>query len=175
MAALRTSARPAVVCRVRGYESGPAAGERKGRLRVTRYALGVITSRLMSSVLYVDDEPVMRQAVHLWLSTHGIAVHTAKNVASARRCFALHPDVVGAFIDIWLGDGSGFELYAWIEEHRPALVDRVIFVTGDVVAAPAADQIAALGCPVVTKPFDLEEMAAQARAWGAGKEPGARG
>ena len=123
----------------------------------------------MASVLYVDDEPAMRQAVHLWLSTHGVEAHAAKNVASAKRSLALHPDIVGAFIDIWLGDGSGFELYAWIEEHRPALVDRVIFVTGDVVAAPAADQIAALGRPVITKPFDLEELAEQARAWGAGK------
>ena len=123
----------------------------------------------MASVLYVDDEPAMRQAVQIWLSRQGIAVHTARSLASARRCFVLHPDVAAAFIDVWLGDGSGFELYAWIEEHRPALVDRVIFVTGDVVAAPAADQIAALGRPVITKPFDLEELAEQARAWGAGK------
>jgi DNA-binding NtrC family response regulator len=123
----------------------------------------------MASVLFVDDDLAMRQAVQHWLSTHGVEVHTAGSLASARRSFALHPDVVGAFIDVWLGDGSGFELYAWIEEHRPALADRVIFVTGDVVSAPAADQIAALGRPVVTKPFDLEELAQHARDWGAGK------
>ncbi|GAC1477274.1 MAG: hypothetical protein NVS1B4_19670 [Gemmatimonadaceae bacterium] len=116
------------------------------------------------AILYADDEPALRAAVTHWLSRAGFTVHTADSLDEAKRYISEH-DYVGVVIDIWLGDGSGFELYSWIEERHPELVDHILFVTGDTVARPGAAQIATLGYPVLTKPFDLQHIEDHARRW----------
>ncbi|GAC1651616.1 MAG: cell cycle two-component system response regulator CpdR [Gemmatimonadaceae bacterium] len=116
------------------------------------------------AILYADDESALREAVTLWLERAGFAVHTAASLGEAKRYISEH-DYVGAIIDIWLGDGSGFELYSWIDERHPELASRILFVTGDAVARPGAAQIAQLGYPVLTKPFDLREVEKQVRGW----------
>ena len=112
----------------------------------------------MSSVLYVDDEMPMRQAVKIWLERSGHQVATAADVSAARALFEDHRFDV-AFVDIWLPDGTGFELFAWLEDNEPALAKRTIFVTGDIVPnVELRATLETLGRPVLAKPFDLEEL-----------------
>jgi DNA-binding response OmpR family regulator len=118
----------------------------------------------MGKVLYVDDEPAMRDAVATWMRAKGIELEAVESIAAAKRAFG-QQTYDGAFIDIALQDGSGFELYAWLEENFPRATRNVLFVTGDVVSAPAVDVIARLGKPAVAKPFDLEELERYARGW----------
>lgn len=121
----------------------------------------------MATVLYVDDESVLRRAVQAWLERRGDEVCVSRTVGAAREYLA-ERDFDGVFIDLWLPDGSGFELIDWIAERDPALAERVVFVTGDVVpSAETARQLAMLGRPVLTKPFDLEEVERCVRGWGA--------
>ena len=131
-------------------------------------ATGILHLAAMSAdrpaILYADDEPALRLAVSHWLSRAGFAVHAASSLDEAKRYLSEH-DYVGAVIDIWLGDGSGFELYSWIDERHPDLVGRILFVTGDAVARPGAAQIATLGYPVLTKPFDLKQIEDHVRRW----------
>jgi DNA-binding NtrC family response regulator len=118
----------------------------------------------MATVLYIDDEPSMREAVSTWLKAKGIEVDTATDVASGKVAFQRRR-YDGAFIDIWLGDGSGFELFAWLEENQPAATRNVLFVTGDIVSAPAVKEITKLGKPTIAKPFDLEELEKYVKKW----------
>lgn len=119
----------------------------------------------MVTVLYVDDDPAVRMVVRRQLERSGLRVFTAEGVAEAKeRIERMPPD--GLFIDIWLGDGTAFDLHAWLQEHHPVLVKRVVFVSGDVpLAPPGGRRPTALGCPVLGKPLDAAAMAELAKAW----------
>jgi two-component system NtrC family sensor kinase len=120
----------------------------------------------MTSVLYVDDEPAIRRAVHLWLQRYGIAVRSTGTVQEAVALLE-RERMDGAFIDVWLEDGTGFELYDWIREHDARLAQRVVFVTGDTLSDPTIlRRLRTLGVPTMVKPFDLEELKAHAARWG---------
>src|ERR687886_520714 len=93
----------------------------------------------MPAILFVDDEAALRRAAQRWLERTGVTVHTASSILGAKQSLARNP-VDGAFLDVWLGDGSGFELYAWIQAHYPRLVNRVAFMTGDVEGPARADR-----------------------------------
>ena len=118
----------------------------------------------MPAVLYVDDEPSLRRLVRRWYERRGITIRVAATIAEAREILT-EEEIVGAFIDVWLGKETGFDLYAWIVGFRPRLKDRVVFITGDV--APDADSGAfqALGRTVIAKPFELEELDVHIRQW----------
>ena len=119
----------------------------------------------MANVLYVDDDAGLSRLVHRWFERRGVTIITAASTAAARKLLKEH-DIVGAFIDVWLGKDTGFDLYAWIAEHRPALRDRVVFITGDIV--PSVGQgaaVQALGRTVIGKPFELADLEQHVRRW----------
>ena len=119
----------------------------------------------MATVLYVDDEAAIRRLVRRWFEKRGVTIITADSADEARRLFTEH-DVAGAFIDVWLGKETGFDLYAWVAQHRPQLKERVVFITGDVDAGVAeGTQLQALGRTVIAKPFELEDLEAHVRQW----------
>lgn len=113
----------------------------------------------MKSLLYVDDEETIGRVVSRFFSRRGDVVHLARTVAEAREVLDAHdPDAV--FIDLWLGNESGFELMHWIEESRPHLSERVTFVTGSLADDLSPERIwKTLGRPVIQKPFDLSSLA----------------
>ena len=125
----------------------------------------------MATVLYVDDEAGIRRLVRRWFERRGVTIITAESAAEARRLFTEH-DVVGAFIDVWLGKETGFALYAWISQHRPQLKERVVFITGDIDAGVSnGTQLQALGRAVIAKPFELHDLEGYVRQWGASSSP----
>jgi DNA-binding response OmpR family regulator len=119
----------------------------------------------MPTVLYVDDEPLLGRAVRAWLGRRGTDVHTARSIEGAKASLAEYA-FDGVFIDLWLSDGSGFELYDWLAEYHPGAAEHVAFVTGDILRTPGTQrQLSMLGCPVLTKPFDLTELDHHVSAW----------
>jgi DNA-binding NtrC family response regulator len=119
----------------------------------------------MTTVLYVDDESPLRRAVHAWLGRHGTSVHSARTVEGAKRCLEEFA-VDGVFIDLWLADGSGFELFDWLSEHHPDVARNVAFVTGDILRTAATQrQLGLLDRPLLTKPFDLTELDRLVELW----------
>jgi DNA-binding NtrC family response regulator len=112
----------------------------------------------MSTLLYVDDEALIGNAVARWFGRRGHTVHLADSIGTAQKAIvACEPDAV--FIDVWLGSESGFELMSWIEDTRPALAGRVTFVTGELADATRTDRVwRTLGRPVLQKPFDFADL-----------------
>jgi DNA-binding NtrC family response regulator len=108
-------------------------------------------------VLVVDDDEIVRRAIADRLAERGMTVFAATTVEEARR-FLASRTVDAILLDIWLGRSSGFELYAWIEEYRPDLADRVAFVSGEIADQVAHRQLSALGRPLVPKPFESTRL-----------------
>jgi DNA-binding NtrC family response regulator len=119
----------------------------------------------MTTVMYVDDEAAIRRLVGRWFEKRATTVLLAKSAAEARRLLRDH-DVSGVFIDVWLGEETGFDLLAWIAEHRPQLKNRVVFITGDVApGVVAGTELQALGCAVIAKPFEMEDLQSYVTQW----------
>jgi len=115
----------------------------------------------MATLLYVDDEETIGRAVARWFERRGYTVQRAHTLREARAYLeANDPDTI--FIDVWLGTESGFELLAWIDDARPHLAERVVFVTGELVdeASENGRIWRTLGRPVVRKPFDFSQLEA---------------
>jgi DNA-binding NtrC family response regulator len=112
----------------------------------------------MTTLLYVDDEETIGRAVARWFGRRGHTVHLAHSIAGAQAAIAEHePDAL--FIDVWLGTDSGFELMSWIEDTRPYLAERVVFVTGELADSNHGDRVwRTLGRPVLQKPFDFGQL-----------------
>jgi DNA-binding NtrC family response regulator len=120
----------------------------------------------MATILFVDDEESLRRATRAALGRRGHIVHTAHSLAEAIRCLGIY-HVDGIFVDVWLGADSGFDLLSWLENHRPHLAGRVVFITGDVSLGASDDKkVRALGLPVLGKPFSIEDLDAYAASWG---------
>ena len=112
----------------------------------------------MSTLLYVDDEVLIGKAVARWFGRRGYTVHLATSIATAQEVI-VHDPPDALFIDVWLGNESGFELMSWIEDSHPALAERVTFVTGELADETSNGRVwRTLGRPVVQKPFDLAEL-----------------
>lgn len=119
----------------------------------------------MATVLYVDDEEAIRRALTSWLTRRGYTVFTAGSSQEALAVLNAH-DVDAMFIDIWLGNESGFDLFEWVDMNRPPLVDHIAFVTGAIVRDSDVDRaLAAFARPVLTKPFELTELERLIVAW----------
>jgi DNA-binding NtrC family response regulator len=122
----------------------------------------------LAAVLYVDDEEAIRRALQSWLTRRGHVVYTAATSDEAREILTSH-EVDGAFIDIWLGDESGFDLFEWIDMHKPRVAEHVVFVTGDIIREGEVEKsLIALERPVLAKPFELGELERIVASWSPG-------
>jgi len=116
------------------------------------------------AILHVEDQQSIREVVGRALHAFGFAVLSADGVNAAKLALAERDDVRGALLDVRLRDGSGVDLYHWIVANRPDLARRVVFLTGS-ANAEALDRLAATGCPVLTKPFEIADLVRVAAGW----------
>jgi CheY-like chemotaxis protein len=111
------------------------------------------------TILAVDDEPDLLEAVRRILTREGHTVVTAATVDGALRLCGSHPGPIDLLLtDVLLPDGRGHELAAQATQLRPDL--RVVFVSGlaDAGLLGAAES----GQPtptVVSKPFTPRSLA----------------
>lgn len=92
-------------------------------------------------------------------------------VSAAKLALAERRDVTGALLDVRLRDGNGLHLYEWITVHRPDLARRVAFLTGS-AGTDGFEPMAASGCPVLTKPFEIADVLRLAAEWEAAADAG---
>jgi DNA-binding NtrC family response regulator len=109
-------------------------------------------------VLVVDGERLVRWAVAETLGDHGFEVVEAADAESARQAItapAARPDLV--LLDLRLPDCDDLCMVAFIRAHTPAT--PIVVMTED--ATPEMiDEAIHLGAAVVSKPFDMNELAA---------------
>jgi two-component system, chemotaxis family, chemotaxis protein CheY len=120
-------------------------------------------------VLFVDDEPAVREIAALWLHAAGFDVVTAADGVSALRHFdAARFDVV--VTDIFMPEVDGIELIQDLRRRRPELPVVAISGGGTYRDNSALIVASSLGADAaLLKPFDCGELVAVIRhAVGAG-------
>ena len=105
-------------------------------------------------ILVVDDEGSVRRALERVFAGRCQCV-TAGSGDEARRLLAQDTQYDVVLCDVMMRDGSGMELYAWIERHRPTLAGRTLFITGGAVTAEACSFLRRFEERTLHKPFDI--------------------
>jgi two-component system NtrC family sensor kinase len=116
---------------------------------------GVATGGL--TVLVVDDEAALRNALLRFLERHGIQGRGAAEGGEALALLAReHFDVI--ISDVRMPGMSGREFLERLRHERPELATRLVFSTGDTFAADTAALLRESGVPTLTKPFDFKTL-----------------
>ena len=113
---------------------------------------------LRALLLLVDDEETVLQLEHEVLRARGVTVKLARSGKEAMEL--LRRETVDAVVtDIKMkGEISAVAMYQWIEQNRPELCGRVVFTASNMRDAEASDSLRKSGCPVVSKPFAIEQL-----------------
>lgn len=107
-------------------------------------------------VLVVDDEPTICRALTLALTRVGYEVVAVEHGEMALSLIRNeHFDCMIA--DLRIPDLRGDVLFELAAATQPQLRSCTLFTTGD-VSEKASELIAACNCPVLPKPFDLQEL-----------------
>jgi two-component system NtrC family sensor kinase len=109
-------------------------------------------------VLVVDDEESIREFLEEALQARGHEVDTAANgLMALDRLRSARYDAV--ITDLKMPGMNGRQLFESIRREEPELARRVIFATGDLVAADTMEFLRGTGNTYLEKPFSLRSIA----------------
>ncbi|MGZ9112293.1 MAG: response regulator, partial [Rhodoplanes sp.] len=107
-------------------------------------------------ILIVDDESDIARMLAEILTADGHIVAVAESGEQALQTLATAPfDLV--ISDLIMPGMDGPRLYKHLQERRPELADRVLFMTGDTLSMRARDFVTDTARPMLEKPFTPEE------------------
>ncbi|MEJ2855626.1 MULTISPECIES: response regulator [unclassified Saccharothrix] len=112
----------------------------------------------MTTVLVVDDDPLIVRSLHITLTAHGFDVLTAADGASALQAL---PGADVVVLDLGLPDLDGIAVIGSVRERSTV---PIVVLSARV---DSADKVAALDAGAddyVTKPFGVDELLARLRA-----------
>ena len=115
-----------------------------------------------ASILVVDDEAALAAAVCAALQDAGFSVDQASDGEQALMRVQSRPfDLVICDLKMPRVDGKTF--YGMLVAAKPAMAERVVFVTGDVAGTDAEKFLEESGCRWLAKPFRLADLVRVAR------------
>lgn len=119
--------------------------------------LVVAAGQSQGRLLIVDDEPDIVTVLKAILEECGYQIETASNGSQALQLLSTETfDVV--LSDIRMPDLDGQALYQRLREIKPALANRVIFVTGDTVSGSTREFLDKTGNLWLGKPFQINDV-----------------
>ncbi len=108
-------------------------------------------------VLIIEDEEGVRRPMARFLARRGAEVEEATDgVDGLRRLRVRAPDVI--LVDLRMPRMGGIELYAQLEQQRPDLAARVLFLSGDVSQLAEPGNTPVPRERVLVKPVELAEL-----------------
>ncbi|HMH07673.1 MAG TPA: response regulator [Terriglobales bacterium] len=109
-------------------------------------------------VLLIEDEAGVMAYVRATLERNGYSVVCAESGAEGVRLLE-SGDFLGVVSDMRTPGGvNGADVHAWVVEHRPALTDRIVFITGDIANEETVATLRETGAPCVEKPFRVQQF-----------------
>lgn len=114
-------------------------------------------SHTMLRVLVVDDERAITELVSRALGQSGHEVEVARDGAEALRLIHLN-DYDAVLLDLKMPGLGGPEVYRCIQGLRPAVTERILFMTGDAASADTRAFVESTGSTLLSKPFNLEDL-----------------
>lgn len=109
-------------------------------------------------VLLIEDEPAVMAFVRTTLERCGYTVVGIASGAEAKQLLE-----TGRFLGIVSdnatpGGVDGAQLHAWISIHRPDLVHKIVFITGDIANEETVAALRRTGAPYLEKPFRVQQF-----------------
>lgn len=107
--------------------------------------------------LVVDDEVFLLECLVDALSSWGLEVTACTRGEEAIRELESRAfDLIVS--DIRMPGLSGMDLFVWLKAQRPAMVQRILYTTGDSFDAKTRDFLNSTQVPYLGKPFDLRQL-----------------
>ena len=109
-------------------------------------------------VLLIEDEPSVMSYLQTVLERSGYMVTCCESGAAGLRLLETG-DFLGVISDMRTPGGvDGADVHTWITQHRPELVSRLMFITGDVANEETVATLQKTGSPCVEKPFRVQQF-----------------
>jgi PAS domain S-box-containing protein len=134
-----------------------------GDVAEERASSGVADERMATgeTVLVVEDEPVVRGVITEMLHDQGYRVLEATDGPSGLRMLRLNQRIDLLVTDVGLPGMNGRQLADQARETRPEL--KILFITGYAENVAIAKGFLQSGMEMITKPFDLDNLAQRVR------------
>ncbi len=98
-------------------------------------------------VLLIEDEPAVMALVRETLERSGYSVVCAGSGVEALQLLAAG-EFLGVVSDMWTPGGvDGADVHAWIQQHRPELASKIVFITGDLAREETMATLRRTGAP----------------------------
>jgi CheY-like chemotaxis protein len=111
-------------------------------------------------LLLIEDEPAVMGYVRAVLERSGYTVVCSDSGADGLRQLE-QGNFSGVISDMRTPGGvNGADVYDWISAHRPELLSRLVFITGDIANEDTAATLQRTGVPCVEKPFRVKQFIA---------------
>ncbi len=108
-------------------------------------------------ILIIDDELIVRQFLSKLLSDEGHEVESADNADTALERLK-NKDFDLVLADIKMPGTSGSEFFKHIQNMDRSLAKKVVFITGDTMAADTKAFLTKTNAPYITKPFETKNL-----------------
>jgi CheY-like chemotaxis protein len=108
-------------------------------------------------ILVVDDEPSVLKLLQRLLEEAGHRVDAAPDGRSALECIARERYGL-ILLDVRMPEMSGMEVYEKAKEIADSVAQRIIFLTGDIMAPELQSLLERTGLPFLNKPFQTQEL-----------------
>jgi CheY-like chemotaxis protein len=98
------------------------------RIRTPPHGIPIIRDRDRPTLLVVDDDPPLLEAMARYLFDEG---YTVTQMESGNQAIDLldRREFDTIVCDWHMHDGGGAEVYRWLELHRPHLIERIVFLS----------------------------------------------
>jgi CheY-like chemotaxis protein len=115
------------------------------------------TSARRGKVLLVDDEPDIRRSISKFLTRSGWEVDLADSGEEGLRHVA-EGGYEAVLCDLRMPGMSGHEFYRRLQAAGSPAIERLVFMTGDVLSPEASRFLQEAARPVLSKPFALKDL-----------------
>jgi len=114
--------------------------------------------RIASSlpILVIEDEASVMAYVRAALERNGYPVVCSTSAIDGLRLLE-SGQFVGIVSDMRTPGGmNGADVHAWVAKHRPELMSRIVFITGDIANEETVTTLRRTGAPCLEKPFRVQ-------------------
>ena len=116
-----------------------------------------LVTSIVKRFLVIEDEPAISKICQRVITEEGFEVDTAANGKTAKGMLG-NNDYALLLIDIKTPVMSGKELYQYLGEKYPKLLERVILTTGALLCGETEGFLVESGRPFLPKPFTPDEL-----------------
>ena len=107
-------------------------------------------------ILIIDDEAQVLRAMSRALKHYDLT--PTESGQQAINLLSKGTDFDLILCDLIMREVSGIDVYRWLTEHRPELLDRLIFVTAGTFTDELRDFLASVPNQILNKPFDTKTL-----------------